>query len=217
MAALYRIAVRLDNGCLSLDRRRSASYHADMHIPKTLVVLAVALCLYVSAALAEGPAASPSVRGPIPAGSTFELGFSPGGSATAVVLKAIAAARTSLLLVAYEFSDRDVAEALEAAAHRGVKVRVVADFKAAQARYSQVRILVAAGVPVRLDSRYAITHDKFMVIDGVSVETGSYNYSTAAAKKNAENALVLWHLPELAAAYASEFERLWAESEEAKG
>jgi len=52
-----------------------------------------------------------------------------------------------------------------------------------------------------------------MVIDSASVETGSFNYTTAAIKHNAENALILWNIPSLAKQYDSEFARLWAESQ----
>jgi phosphatidylserine/phosphatidylglycerophosphate/cardiolipin synthase-like enzyme len=34
-------------------------------------------------------------------------------------------------------------------------------------------------------------HDKFIVIDGETVELGSFNYTAAAEKRNAENVLVL--------------------------
>ena len=72
--------------------------------------------------------------------------------------------------------------------------------------------LKSAGIPIRLDERYAIHHHKFMVIDGVTLETGSFNYTTAAVKHNAENALVLWNVPQIAQVYAKEWERLWEES-----
>jgi phosphatidylserine/phosphatidylglycerophosphate/cardiolipin synthase-like enzyme len=154
-----------------------------------------------------------SAQTPIPSGASFDLGFSPGGSSLLVVLKAITSAKSTLLVACYEFTSRDIAAALESAAHRGVKVRIVADFKTAHDRYSQIPILKAAGIPIRLDSRYAIHHHKFMVIDSVSVETGSFNYTTAAIEHNAENALVLWNVPPIATRYTTEFERLWAESQ----
>jgi len=149
---------------------------------------------------------------PLPAGATFDLGFTPGGTSLEVVLKAISSAKSTLLVAAYEFTSRDIAEALEAAAHRGVKVRIVADFKASKDKYSQLSILSSAGIPVRLDERNAIHHHKFMVIDSSSIETGSFNYTTSAIKRNAENALVLWNVPNLAGEYGKEWERLWGES-----
>jgi phosphatidylserine/phosphatidylglycerophosphate/cardiolipin synthase-like enzyme len=53
-----------------------------------------------------------------------------------------------------------------------------------------------------------------MVIDGATVETGSFNYTTAATKSNAENALVLRNAAELAKVYAAEWARLWDEAGE---
>jgi len=84
----------------------------------------------------------------MPSVTSFVVDFSPGGSSLAVIERAIDAARS---------------EALENAAHRGVKVRIVADWKAAQDRFSQTRILEDAGIPVRLDHHYTILHHKFMV------------------------------------------------------
>jgi phosphatidylserine/phosphatidylglycerophosphate/cardiolipin synthase-like enzyme len=34
-------------------------------------------------------------------------------------------------------------------------------------------------------------HSKYMVIDGDTVETGSYNYSAQAARYNSENAVIV--------------------------
>ena len=47
-----------------------------------------------------------------------------------------------------------------------------------------------------------------------TVETGSFNYSSAAATTNEENALLLRNVPALAMTYEKEWERLWAESDE---
>jgi phosphatidylserine/phosphatidylglycerophosphate/cardiolipin synthase-like enzyme len=51
-----------------------------------------------------------------------------------------------------------------------------------------------------------------MVLGRTSLETGSFNYTTAAVKCNAENALLLWNVPQIAEIYAREWERLWEES-----
>jgi phosphatidylserine/phosphatidylglycerophosphate/cardiolipin synthase-like enzyme len=148
----------------------------------------------------------------IPQGASYELGFSPGWTSLTVVLKAINASKSTLLVACYEFTSRDIAEGIEKAAHRGVKVRIVADAKAAKDKYSQISILRSAGVPIRLDAHYAIHHHKFLVIDLSSIETGSFNFTSSAISRNAENALVLWNVPNLALDYSREFERLWGES-----
>ncbi len=151
-------------------------------------------------------------QAPLPSAATVEVGFSPGGTALAVVEKAINSARSEILMAAYEFTSREIADALEAAAHRGVKVRIVADWKASHDRSSRIGAVKSTGLPVRLDEHYSIFHHKFLVIDGVTLETGSFNYTEAAIRHNAENALVLWNAPQVAAVYTKEWERLWEES-----
>jgi phosphatidylserine/phosphatidylglycerophosphate/cardiolipin synthase-like enzyme len=61
---------------------------------------------------------------------------------------------------------------------------------------------------VRADYRYAIMHDKFVVVDGETVEEGSFNFTRAAESGNAENILVL-HDPGTAQLYGQEWDRLW--------
>ncbi len=55
-------------------------------------------------------------------------------------------------------------------------------------------------------------HDKFIVVDGQVVETGSFNFTATAESRNAENVVVL-HDPVVAQQYGREWERLWSESE----
>lgn len=148
------------------------------------------------------------------AAPVVSVGFSPshGHSALDVVLSAIKGANKSVDVAAYSFTSKPVATALVAASKRGVAVRVVADEKANDSKYTAVTFLANQGVPVRLDARYAIMHNKFMVVDGDTVQTGSFNYTASAATRNAENALLVQGSPELAKTYLGEFSRLWNES-----
>lgn len=147
----------------------------------------------------------------VPALAGEQAAFSPGG-ALDLVLATIGGARQTIEVAAYSFTSKPIAGALVAASKRGVKVWVVADQKANGGRYSAVTYLANQGVPVRLDSHYAIMHNKFMVVDGQVVETGSFNYTAGAANKNAENVLVLGPDKALADTYAREWRRLWDES-----
>jgi hypothetical protein len=61
---------------------------------------------------------------------------------------------------------------------------------------------VNVGIPVRIDDRHAIAHNKVMVVDGVTVITGSFNFTKNAEENNAENLLVI-RSPDLAAKYAA--------------
>ena len=150
-----------------------------------------------------------------PVGAGYEVGFSQTGDALRVVLSGIRSAKTSILVAAYSFTSKPIATALLDAHKRGVRVAVVAEEQQNIRAYSAVRFLANKGVPVRLNGRAPALHQKFMVIDLAHVETGSMNYSSAA-EKNAENALMLWHVKPLAQAYGAEWQRLWNDGEDLK-
>lgn len=148
---------------------------------------------------------------PLPAGATYEAGFSPGRGSLPLVLKAIESAQQQIFVAAYTFSSKPVAQALVAAQKRGVKVFVVADKDENTKSYTAVTFLANAGVPVRLNSRYAILHSKFMVIDNMHLQLGSFNYTAAAVNRNEENVLLLRNVAPLAQQYVVEWKRLWEE------
>ncbi|MEC4242389.1 MULTISPECIES: phospholipase D family protein [Pseudomonas] len=144
----------------------------------------------------------------------IDVGFSPEGSAQKLVLRTIDAATSSIRVAAYVFTSPDVTRALVAAKQRGVDVAVVADHRSnlEEARSTAGRhaltLLAKAGIPTRTVKSYPIHHDKFMVVDGMAVETGSFNF-TAAAKSNSENALVVWNDPALAETYLNHWQSRW--------
>lgn len=168
----------------------------------------VALALTATLVLAPLSATSAATLPP----PRIEVGFSP-GDAEALVVRTIDDARASIEVAAYSFTSRPIATALLRAKGRGVTVRIVADRSQRTARYTSIRFLARQGVPVRIDSHYSIMHNKFVIVDGCTVETGSFNYTRAAAFRNAENVIVLVGAPAVAAVYAREWRRLWAESE----
>lgn len=138
-------------------------------------------------------------------------GFSPGEGALANVLLAVNSATMSVDVAAYHFTSREVATALNTAHHRGIRVRVVVNAGDNGGLYSTVTWLQHQGIPVRLNGRYAIQHNKFMIVDGKTLQTGSFNYTTSAVTRNAENTIVIWDHPATAQAYQGVFDRLWSE------
>lgn len=138
-----------------------------------------------------------------PATAQIEVAFSPDGDAERLVLKVINTARTSVRLAAYSFTSPKVVRALIAAKRRGVDVRVVVDEEGNKSKsgVAALNLLVGADVAVRSNGAYAIHHDKYIIADGLHVQTGSFNYSRAAAESNSENVIVVWHNPTLAVAY----------------
>jgi phosphatidylserine/phosphatidylglycerophosphate/cardiolipin synthase-like enzyme len=154
-----------------------------------------------------------SAESNLPEGASYEVGFSPDGKSIDVILDAINSAHTSILVAAYSFTSKPIATALMNAHKRGVNVQVVADKKSNGTKYTATKFLANQGVPVRLNNHYAIFHHKFMVIDGDTLETGSFNSSAGAVDKNAENVLLLKHVKPIAEQYTEEWKKLWDEAE----
>ena len=132
------------------------------------------------------------------------------------MLRSIESARQSIRLAGYSFTSTDVVRALIAAHRRGVDVRVVVDQRgnAGKSSRAALNMLAGAGIPTRTVSAYAIHHDKYIVIDAATVETGSFNYTAAAAKRNSENALQVSACPALAARYLEHWQSRWRQGVE---
>lgn len=153
----------------------------------------------------------------LPLRGTAQLAFTPGDDAGALVVAAIERAEVQILLQAYSFTHRAIADALVAAKKRGLDVRVIADQEQeASIATSLVRYLAEHGVPVWLDGQHAAAHNKVMVIDAgrpdAAVVTGSFNFTHAGQYRNAENLLILRGDAPLAAAYAANWQRHRAHS-----
>ena len=146
-----------------------------------------------------------------------EVVFTRSASGAAVIERQIRSAANSVVAALYRFSSRRLASALKEARDRGASVRICLndndhydENRAAQAT------LAGLGIPLRLLHGRAGSgskmHHKFLVIDGQTTVTGSYNWTPESEARNYENLIVLRE-PRLAAAYSDEFEALWNEGQ----
>ncbi|MGL4486139.1 MAG: phospholipase D family protein [Yersinia sp. (in: enterobacteria)] len=154
---------------------------------------------------------TPDVEPPV-CTESHEVAFSPNRGSLALILKEIAAAESEILVAAYSFTSQPIVDALIAAHERGVSVSIVVNKGSINGNGAKARYIEGKGVPIRASTKYAIMHNKFMVIDGHTVETGSFNYSAAAVNRNAENVLVVKCVPDVSSSYKEEFQRLWSEA-----
>ncbi|WP_246778085.1 phospholipase D family protein [Candidatus Schneideria nysicola] len=141
----------------------------------------------------------------------IDVAFSPGDSAKELILNAIEKATTSIDVAAYSFTSKPISIALVDAYKRGIKVRIVADKKANSGKYTAVNFLANQNISVKLNDCYLIMHNKFMIIDDTSIQTGSFNYTRNAVYRNAENIIFIKNKPDIAKKYKKEFNRLWNE------
>ena len=136
-----------------------------------------------------------------PSATKVEVYFSPNGGCTQAITNALNSAKRSVLVQAYSFTSAPIAKAIVDAHKRGVKVNVILDKSQRTEKYSSATFLENNGVPTFIDDKHAIAHNKVMVIDGVMVITGSFNFTKAGEEKNAENLLIIQD-PVLAAKYS---------------
>lgn len=133
-----------------------------------------------------------------------EVHFSPNGGSQDAIVKEIDSAQKSLYVATYQLTNKHISAAILDAFSRGVKVSLLVD-------RSQRNVLkgdqyccaanVAKVIPTYVDTKHAIFHNKVIVVDEKTVITGSFNFSNAAEKSNAENMLIIRDDPVLAGEY----------------
>jgi phosphatidylserine/phosphatidylglycerophosphate/cardiolipin synthase-like enzyme len=128
------------------------------------------------------------------------------GGPDAALASAIDRADHSIDMAIYNLDLWSVRDALLRAADRGVDVRLVVE--ADNLGQPEILALIAAGIPVVADGWEPLMHDKFTVIDGGELWTGSMNYTVSDAYFNNNN-LVRLRSPEAAAEYRHEFEEMF--------
>jgi phosphatidylserine/phosphatidylglycerophosphate/cardiolipin synthase-like enzyme len=129
-----------------------------------------------------------------------------------MALDEIRRAEREIRVAIFSINRKNILSALTTAARRGVRVTVKYDAQMAKDENMKTAVaqLKKGGVqcvPVAMKPDYASMHHKFMVIDGLRVLTGSYNFTSAASSLNEEN-LVLIEAPSTAALFSAHFDRI---------
>lgn len=157
----------------------------------------------------------------IAATGSVEALFTPWDDAESAIIRALAEAQQSIHVQAYLLTSRSISQALISARQRGVAVSILTDQKMLDTgQNSQIPLLAAANIPVRLETRYAVAHNKIILIDartphGILI-TGSYNFTWSAQARNAENLLILRDNPALLQRYLNNWQRHYAEAQSFK-
>ena len=124
----------------------------------------------------------------------------------------IASAKHSVDIAAFEIDLRSVADALIFAHNRGVRIRIVSDTDSYEETPEAKQIkqqLEGAGIAVSMDTRSDFMHNKIIIIDGLTVWTGSWNLTYNCTFRNNNNTL-RFQVPRLAENYQYRFEELIA-------
>ena len=136
--------------------------------------------------------------------------FSPNGGCEEQVINWIDRANHTIYVMIYIFTLDSIGDALIEAHNRGVEVLVVFEEEKIS-KYSEYWRLKEAGIPVRNDTNPRLMHNKVMIVDGLIVLTGSFNWSRSAEEENDEN-LVVIRSEYIASLYTEVFMRIWERS-----
>src|SRR5437879_1831499 len=98
--------------------------------------------------------------------------FSPHGGCTAAIVDAIHQAKTSVLVQAYSFTSMPIEQAVADAKMRHLDVQVLLDKSWPNGSPKVEPLLVQSGVPVFIDAKHAIAHNKIIILDNATVITG---------------------------------------------
>ncbi len=158
-------------------------------------------------------------------GVFFSLGTTPSADPQLNCAKAIIdlfrKSRKTAHVAIFTLTDPQIVQAMVDAHKRGLEIKIVVD--AEQTRSSEnpaqakmVKRLAQAGIAVRLAKKQkALMHNKVGIFDAKTVCTGSFNWTSAAQRKNDENLIVVEGSEVVAAYEKYMFQRIW--TKETKG
>jgi phospholipase D len=140
----------------------------------------------------DRPSSPVAVETQVPPVSTC---FTPAEACADVIVGILDHAQFQIRLQTYGFTSSPILSALVSAKQRGVNVVIIldkSDERASSGRGpSGAEFVAGAGIPVFIDYRPAIAHNKVIIIDKHIVVTGSYNFTAAAEHRNSENVTVI--------------------------
>jgi mitochondrial cardiolipin hydrolase len=141
-----------------------------------------------------------------------EAFFSPGDTCRNAIIGQINGALHQLKICVFTISDDHITSAIVGAHKRGVAIQIITDNKKSFDVGSDIHLLSKEGIAVKTDGSDSHMHHKFMVADDRSLITGSYNWTSSAARFNHENVLLTTETGVIKS-FTTEFDRLWHEME----
>lgn len=117
--------------------------------------------------------------------------FTPPSGCGSLIAQQITKARESIFVQAYGLTSDMIIHQLKTAHKRGVKVKILLDGGNLSDNKEIFEHLKKLGIAVYYDKMPGIAHNKVMIIDRKKVITGSFNFTSAADNRNAENVLLI--------------------------
>lgn len=116
----------------------------------------------------------------------------------------------------YSINNKKLVDALIAAHQRGIKIRVLTDKIQAAGKSSRIWEIIAAKIPLRVHTHKRIMHTKVAIYDGLSVSSGSFNWTEPAVHKNEEVCDIFINEPQYASQHQKLFDQRWIANSQEK-
>jgi len=144
------------------------------------------------------------------ANSSINLWFAPGqgNQIKSKIESLIDSAQKSIYVAVYDINDENLINDLLTAHQKGIDVKVIMDDKEAEHEWSIVSPLDSKNILRTDHNKSNFMHNKFMVIDGIEVWTGSTNWTENGLFYNNNNSLLI-DSEKLADDYTTEFNEMW--------
>lgn len=124
------------------------------------------------------------------------------------LVDALEQARSQVDVALYDLNLWSIRNALIRAHQRGVQVRLVVESDSLDR--PEIQELISAGIPIVTDQGQGLMHNKFFILDGAEVWTGSMNLTVNGAYRHLNN-LIRLRSTRLAANFTAEFEEMFKE------
>jgi phosphatidylserine/phosphatidylglycerophosphate/cardiolipin synthase-like enzyme len=139
--------------------------------------------------------------------------FSPGGQSEERLAAIIGAAKKTVDAVTFTFSSKILADAVIAAKDRGVKVRFMTDSGLGKTSWA-AKLIFENGVEMRWRkgrTTKGAMHNKYVILDGKLLQTGSFNWSVNGNINSFEN-MIFINDAQAVKDYQSMFDGFYAEA-----
>ena len=144
----------------------------------------------------------------------MEVCFSPDEPCDLKLIKLVNSAEKSLDIAIYDINIDQLVHSVLVKS-KSIPVRIVVDQRQSKGSHSLVETLIKAGASVRYGRQRGIMHNKFVIVDGKTVETGSFNFTNHASQANNENQIYITS-PAVVERYVNRFETIWDKASDAK-
>lgn len=121
--------------------------------------------------------------------------FSPRGGGAVAIINEIKNAKKTIYIAAFQLSHPHISLAITESKRRNVEILIVVDRSQEKSAAQMPARLRSQGISVRTDHVEKLQHNKYAIIDGLTVITGSFNWSVNAEERNAENLVIIRDRP----------------------